>query len=131
MGLIDGVLGAVLGRGGGPAKTILRGVMGLVAGGGLNKLLSAFRDKGLGQQADSWVATGDNQEVDADQIRQVISDEQLQQIADEAGISTEEAARQVAQALPELVNHVTPDGAVPDEQTVQARLDAARAELQV
>jgi uncharacterized protein YidB (DUF937 family) len=57
MGLIEGALGALLGRGGGPAKTILRGVMGMVAGGGLSKVLSAFKDKGMGAQADSWVST--------------------------------------------------------------------------
>ncbi len=131
MGLIDGALGALLGRGGGPAKTILRGVIGLVAGGGLAKVLGAFKDKGLGDQADSWVGTGDNQPVSADQVRQALSPQQLQQIADEAGISVDEAAEHVAAALPEVVNHVTPDGAIPDDAQVDSQLDQAKAELQV
>ncbi|HRC07409.1 MAG TPA: YidB family protein [Miltoncostaeales bacterium] len=131
MGLIEGALGALLGRGGGPAKTILRGVMGMVAGGGLSKVLSAFKDKGMGAQADSWVSTGDNEPLTADQVRQALSPEQLQQIADRAGISVDEAADQVAAALPEVVNQVTPDGQVPADADVDAQLKQVEADLQV
>ena len=131
MGLIEGALGALLGRGGGPAKTILRGVMGMVAGGGLSKVLSAFKDKGMGAQADSWVSTGDNEPLTADQVRQALSPEQLQQIAYRAGISVDEAADQVAAALPEVVNQVTPDGQVPADADVDAQLKQVEADLQV
>jgi uncharacterized protein YidB (DUF937 family) len=131
MGIIEGALGALLGRGGGPAKTILRGVMGMVAGGGLAKVLAAFTDKGMGAQADSWVSTGDNQPLTADQVRQVLTPEQLQQIADKAGISVDEAADQVASTLPEVVNEVTPDGQVPADADVDAHLQQVQANLQV
>jgi len=131
MGLIDGALGALLGRGGGPAKAILRGVIGMVAGGGLAKVLGAFKDKGMGAQADSWVSTGDNQPLTADQVRAALTPEQLQAIADKAGISVDEAADQVAAALPEVVNHVTPDGQVPADADVDAHLEAAKSDLQV
>lgn len=131
MGLIDGALGALLGRGGGPAKAILRGVIGMVAGGGLAKVLGAFKDKGMGAQADSWVSTGDNQPLTADQVRAALTPEQLQAIADKAGISVDEAADQVAAALPEVVNHVTPDGQVPADADVDAHLETAKSDLQV
>ena len=131
MGLIDGALGMLLGRGGGPAKKVLGAVIGMVGAGGINKVLSAFKDKGMGDQADSWVSTGDNQAVTADQVRQALSEEQLQAVAAEAGIGVDEAAEYVATALPEVVNQVTPEGSVPSDDQLQAQLDAARAELQV
>jgi uncharacterized protein YidB (DUF937 family) len=105
--------------------------MGMVAGGGLAKVLAAFTDKGMGAQADSWVSTGDNQPLTADQVRQVLTPEQLQQIADKAGISVDEAADQVASTLPEVVNEVTPDGQVPADADVDAHLQQVQANLQV
>lgn len=129
MGLIDGALGMLLGRGGGPAKKILGAVIGMVGGGGLNKILGAFRDKGMSEQADSWVSTGENQPLTADQVRQALSPEEIKQIADEAGISVEEAEQRIAEALPEVVNQATPDGSLPDDATLEEQVAAARREL--
>jgi uncharacterized protein YidB (DUF937 family) len=74
---------------------------------------------------------GDNEPLTADQVRQALSPEQLQQIADRAGISVDEAADQVAAALPEVVNQVTPDGQVPADADVDAQLKQVEADLQV
>ncbi len=129
MGLLDSALKMVLGSGGGPAKKILGAVVGMVGAGGLSKVLSAFKDKGMGDQADSWVGTGENQPVTAEQVKQAMPAEDLQRIADEAGISVDEAAEHVAATLPEVVNQVTPDGQVPSDDLLASHADALKGEL--
>jgi uncharacterized protein YidB (DUF937 family) len=39
-------------------------------------------------------------------------------MADEAGISTDEAAEQLSKALPGVVDHMTPDGVLPSAGAV-------------
>ncbi|MBA2358011.1 MAG: DUF937 domain-containing protein [Actinobacteria bacterium] len=125
--MLGGLLGGKGGRsnavggGGGMAGALLPMLGGLLAGGGLNKLLSGLRAKGLGAQADSWVGKGPNKPVTGDQVRQVMSEDELAQIAAKLGVSHEDAAEAVAEALPQVVDHVTPEGQLPpDEDLDQA-----------
>jgi len=128
MGLLDGILGQVLGgamQGGAHPGEPMRGGAGshgsLVAillqllqqNGGLGGLLSRFQHAGYGQQADSWVSTGRNQPIDADVLSQVLGSGQLDGIAQKLGVPRREAADQVASALPEVVDRMTPQGSVP------------------
>jgi uncharacterized protein YidB (DUF937 family) len=126
MGLLDGILGQVLGgaaQGGAPPGETMRGGAGgaLVAillqllqrNGGLGGLLSQFQRAGYGRQADSWVSTGRNQPIDADVLSQVLGSGQLDDIAQQLGVPRREAADQVASALPEVVDRMTPQGSVP------------------
>lgn len=129
MGMLDSALKMVLGSGGGPVKKILGSVVGMVGAGGLSKVLSAFTDKGMGDKVQSWVGTGDNQEITADEVKRAMPAEELQRIADEAGCSVDEAAQIVAQQLPEVVNQATPDGQVPADADLDARVEAMRQEL--
>lgn len=129
MGLLDGVLGGMLGGRGGGAQKVLGVVLGMVGGGGLAGLLSAFQNNGMGQQADSWVSTGQNQPVSADQVTQALGHDQLQQIADQAGISKEETSAHVAVVLPHVVDHLTPDGAVPTSDELHGAVSSIQTEL--
>ncbi len=128
MGLLDGILGQVLGgaaQGGAPPGEPMRAGAGgqgaLVAillqllqqNGGLGGLLSRFQRAGYGQQADSWVSTGRNQPIDADVLSQVLGSGQLDGIAQKLGVPRREAADQVASALPDVVDRMTPQGSVP------------------
>jgi uncharacterized protein YidB (DUF937 family) len=49
--------------------------------------------------------------------------EQIQQIAQQLGISESQAADAVARALPEVVDKVSPEGKLPPEQDLDAALD--------
>jgi uncharacterized protein YidB (DUF937 family) len=83
--------------------------------GGLGGLLSQFQRAGYGQQADSWVSTGRNQPIDGDVLSQVLGSGQLDSIAQKLGVPRREAADQVASALPEVVDRMTPQGSVPPD----------------
>jgi uncharacterized protein YidB (DUF937 family) len=122
MGLLDSVLGAALGnQGGGNANWI--GLISSVlangsAHGGLGGLLQQLEAGGLGQQVQSWISTGANLPVSADQITQALGGAGgaggvLAHLAEQAGVSHAEAGQQLSQLLPEIINHLTPNGQVP------------------
>jgi uncharacterized protein YidB (DUF937 family) len=129
-GGLDDVLGGLLGGGrgggggGGSALGALMPVLaGLLASGGLSKVLGGLKANGLSAQADSWVGTGANEPVTGSQVEQAVGKEQMQQIAQQLGVSESEAAEAVAQALPEVVDKVSPDGQLPPEQDLDAAFD--------
>ena len=69
-----------------------------------------FTISGLGQQVQSWVSTGQNLPISADQIMQVLGGAKLQDLAQQVGITQEQAANGLADVLPEIVNQLTPSG---------------------
>jgi len=87
----------------------------LLQGGGLSKLLGNAQASGLGAQADSWVGTGENQSVSGQDIKRVVGDDAVKEVAQNAGISEDEAADVLAQVVPHVVSGLTPDGRVPSD----------------
>jgi uncharacterized protein YidB (DUF937 family) len=82
--------------------------------GGLPGLISAFEQNGLGGVANSWVSPGTpNQPVTGGQVQSVIGGNQLQEVAAKLGLPQEAASGVVAQLLPSIVDHLTPNGQVP------------------
>lgn len=83
---------------------------GSLVTGGLDKLLNQFRNTGQGPAAESWVGTGQNHPVTAEQINAAIGHGKIAEIAQAAGISTEQMSQLLAQALPNLIDKLTPGG---------------------
>ena len=132
-GGLGDVLGGMLGgrgtQSGGGLGDILGGMLGGGAGnasgmGGLGGLLEQFQRAGYAEQANSWVSTGQNQPIPPDAIAQVFGNDTLAQIARQAGISEAEASQGLSQLLPEVVDRVTPNGAVPDLDQLAASVDS-------
>lgn len=126
MGILDSVLGALgqqLGGNSGGQNPLMQVVMGLISNqqGGLQGLIDQFTRGGLGQQAQSWVSTGQNLPVSADQIMKVLGGQggQLQQLAQQFGVSHEQAAGGLAELLPSVVDHLTPNGAIQHDAVSQ------------
>lgn len=86
--------------------------------GGLQGLVQGFHDKGLGGVVSSWVSTGQNLPISADQIQQVLGNDKVKQMAAQVGISPELAGSSIAQLLPTIVDKLTPNGNVPDHSSV-------------
>lgn len=99
LGGLGGLLGSLLGGSG---------------AGGLGDLVTQFQRAGLGAQAQSWVGRGQNQPLPPDGVEQVFGRGALAEIARQAGISEADASQGLSRLLPEVVDHVTPDGQVPD-----------------
>ena len=82
---------------------------------GVAALVSRFEGAGLGQQAQSWVGTGENAPISADHIAQVFTPEEIQGWAKQAGTTPEAIQGVLAEALPRVVDHLTPAGQVPSQ----------------
>ena len=125
MGGLDQMLGGGGGSSGaqGSLMALLPILMQMLQrNGGLGGLLSQFQQAGYGRQADSWVSTGSNQPINGDILSQVLGSAQMDEIAQRLGTSKRDAADQMASALPDVVNHMTPQGSVPgDSDDVVAR----------
>lgn len=117
MGLLDSVVGALAGGQQGGESPLLNVVMQLINNpqtGGLAGLVQSFQQGGLGNIVNSWVSTGQNLPISAEQIQAVLGGGQLQNIAAQLGMSTEQASGGLADLLPQLVDKLTPNGQVPE-----------------
>jgi uncharacterized protein YidB (DUF937 family) len=86
--------------------------------GGLSGLMQSFHDKGLGGIMSSWVGTGQNLPITADQIQHVLGSEQVKELAAKAGISPDLASSSLATMLPSLIDKLTPNGQMPDHSNL-------------
>jgi uncharacterized protein YidB (DUF937 family) len=92
----------------------------LVKSGGLSKMVSSAQASGLSAQADSWVGTGANAPVSGQEMRGIVGEDTVSQLAQQAGISDDEAADVLAQVVPQVVNGLTPDGQLPADDDLDA-----------
>ena len=124
MSLLNSVLGGLMGGAGGsssPMQSVLTSMLGGQQGGGmggLGGLLSQFQQAGLGHVADSWVGNGPNQPISPDQLHNVLGEDRVRSMADQAGMAPTDFLSQLSQHLPNAVNGMTPDGQLPDEGSV-------------
>ena len=115
------------GQGSGGLGDLLGGLLGGGAAGGtggLGDLLQRFQQAGYGEQAQSWVGTGQNLPVSPDIIGQIFGSGGLSQIARQAGLSEQETSEGLAQLLPDVVDRFTPGGQVPDLDQLSASVEA-------
>ena len=83
--------------------------------GGMGSVLDRFRQKGFGQQAQSWVSTGANDGIDERAVEQVVGQGELAQMAQRLGVPEHEVAQAFAEIMPQMVDKLSPDGQVPRE----------------
>ena len=109
-------LSALAGGQGGLLKALLPMLMGggaLGGLGGLGGLLGKLTQGGLGAKTQSWVSTGANESVEPDEIEQALGSDNVAKLAQEAGVSHDEAKSGLASMLPGLVDKLTPGGSIP------------------
>jgi uncharacterized protein YidB (DUF937 family) len=83
----------------------------------LGGLLEQFQRGGLGDVASSWVSTGQNMPISADQLTNVLGSDVIGQLARSAGMDQGAAAGQLSQILPQLIDGLTPNGQLPQQGT--------------
>jgi len=84
----------------------LKGVLGGDIGGVMDKI----KNGGLSENFKSWVGKGENKPVTADQVTQALGNEHIAKIAEQTGMSQQQAAQNIADKLPGMVDKMTPDG---------------------
>jgi uncharacterized protein YidB (DUF937 family) len=118
------------GIGGGLSDLMKGGLGGLLAGGaagsilsgGLGDLLNQFQQKGLGDQANSWVSNGPNKAVAPGDLANALGADQIEHLSAQSGLSRDELLSGLSRFLPDAVNHLTPDGRLPNEDELSNRI---------
>jgi uncharacterized protein YidB (DUF937 family) len=108
MGLLDGVLGGVVGAG---MVSVVNGI--IEKHGGVQGVVNEFEKNGLGATVRSWVGTGPNDPVSPADVHRVLGSDLLQQLSAKTGLPVQELAEKLAQVLPQAVDRLTPDGTIP------------------
>ena len=124
MGLLDQVVGAMAGGQSGGNNALLETVMKMVSdpqNGGLQGLIQSFQQGGLGDIVNSWVSTGQNLPISAEQIQSVLGGSSLGNIASQLGLNSQEASGSLAAMLPQLIDSLTPNGQVPQGGDLMAQ----------
>jgi uncharacterized protein YidB (DUF937 family) len=116
MGFLDSALNSILSSGGAGGGTpqfaqLLEGL--IQQHGGLGGLVQQLSQGGLGQQVQSWIATGANQAITGSQITQALGSGKITQIAQQLGVDPQQAGGLLAQVLPHVIDHLTPNGQLP------------------
>ncbi|MBV9201539.1 MAG: DUF937 domain-containing protein [Alphaproteobacteria bacterium] len=118
------------GRGGGFGN-ILKGPLGGLLGGaaagsvisgGLGDLMRQLQQSGHGEAANSWVGNGPNKPISPGDLGSALGADQIDSIATQSGLSRDDLLRGLSQYLPQVVDHLTPDGRLPTDSEVHSRL---------
>lgn len=130
MGLMD-MVGGLMGGQGNSNSALMQAAIGLIQNhsGGLQGLLGQFQQAGLAEHVASWVGNGANQGLSADHIQQALRGDQLQAVAQQAGMDPAQASQGLASMLPDLINHLTPNGGMPDAGQLQQGLGGLLGKL--
>ena len=134
MGILDSVIGSLLGGGnanagssgmGGVLSSLLGGgqsgagdgMAGAGGMGGLGGIVSKFEQAGLGNVVQSWIGGGSNHPVTPDQLQNVFGDK-VPGMAQQAGMEPGDFLSQLSQHLPGAVDSATPNGQGGDNSAV-------------
>ncbi|MGO9845652.1 MAG: YidB family protein [Methylocella sp.] len=108
MGLLDGILGGVIGA---EALSLVKDY--IEKHGGIQGVVAEFEKTGFGQQAKSWISTGPNLPINAEQIQQALGSEKVKALAAKFGIPVDKVADLLAKHLPTAIDKATPEGKLP------------------
>jgi len=119
-----GTSGAGVPGSGGLGDLLKTGLGGLLAGGaaggvlsgGLNDLLRQFQQSGHGEAASSWVGTGPNRDISPTDLASALGADKIGTLMQQSGLSRDELLQGLSQYLPQVVDHLTPQGRLPTEQ---------------
>ena len=130
MGLLDGLLGSLMGGGTQQGQNpLVQAALQLIQqNGGLPGIISKFQNGGMAAQAGSWVSTGENIPITGNQLQEILGTGSIGQIAQQLGLSHGDASSGLAQMLPQIIDKLTPTGQVPaDHSDMLAQVMSALA----
>ena len=83
--------------------------------GGIEGIIKRFQESGLEGILKSWISTDEeNQPISANQVVEVVGQENMSQAAEKVGVSELDASNLLAEYLPKMVDMLTPNGQLPD-----------------
>jgi uncharacterized protein YidB (DUF937 family) len=110
--ILKGNLGGILGG----------AAAGSVISGGLGDLLKQLQQNGHGETANSWVSPGPNKQIAPNDLASALGADQINGLMSQTGLSRNDLLAGLSQHLPDVINHLTPDGRLPSDSELSGRL---------
>ena len=107
---------------GGLGGLLAGGAAGSILSGGLGDLLNQLQKGGQGEVANSWVGKGENKTIAPGDLANALGADQINAIASQAGMSRDDLLKGLSQYLPGVIDHLTPDGRLPNETELSGRI---------
>ena len=97
--------------------------------GGITGLIQKFNEKGLGDHMSSWISTGENLPISADQIKDALGSDKIKELASKLNLGEQDTSKSLADLLPQLIDRLTPDGSVPHQDMLSQGIDRFKKKL--
>ena len=97
--------------------------------GGITGLIQKFNEKGLGDHMSSWIGTGENLPISADQIKDALGSDKIKELASKLNLGEHDLSKSLADLLPQLIDKLTPDGSVPHQERLSQGIDMLKKKL--
>ena len=110
MGLLDdlgGMLGKVTAA---AAPTLISAALAKTNLGNLQGIVNQLQQSGLGDQVKSWLGSGGNMPVSAEQLKAALGNDQVRQLAEQFGVPVDQALKLLSEHLPGVVDQASPNG---------------------
>ena len=107
---------------GGLGGLLAGGAAGSILSGGLGELLKQLQEGGQEEATKSWVGKGENKPIAPGDLANALGADQIDSIAAQSGMSRDELLQGLSKYLPGVVDHLTPEGRLPDETELSRRI---------
>lgn len=107
----------------------LLGIIANPANGGFSGFIDRFKDAGLGDAAESWIASGDNTPITDSQVEAAFGNDTIDSIASQSGVDRAAAVSALGSITPQVVDALTPDGEIPDEASLLSKIKGFLSEF--
>ena len=114
--ILGSVASSILNNSGNSQSTAMQLIQALLQSqGGIEGIIKRFQESGLEGILKSWISTDEeNQPISANQVVEVVGQENMSQAAEKVGVSELDASNLLAEYLPKMVDMLTPNGQLPD-----------------
>ncbi|MBV8574527.1 MAG: DUF937 domain-containing protein [Acetobacteraceae bacterium] len=110
MSLLDGLVGGAVGA---EMASVVNGL--IQKHGGVQGIVTQLQQQGLGATVQSWINDGPNQPISPNQVHQAFGTDTINAIAAKLGMNPQDLAQRLSQALPQIIDKLTPNGTVPSK----------------
>jgi uncharacterized protein YidB (DUF937 family) len=107
---------------GGGLGGLLGGVGAGGLGAGLRDLLDRFRQTGHEDKAQSWVSTGANRPIAANELEQVLGQERIDWLMQQTGLPRDQLLAGLSTELPSAIDKLTPQGKMPTDEELEHQI---------
>ena len=126
MGFMDDLKKMVVGQEGeaGGQSSMLDNLLEMLndqKSGGITGLIQKFNEKGLGDHMSSWISTGENLPISADQIKDALGSDKIKELASKLNLGVHDTSKSLADLLPQLIDRLTPDGSIPHQDMLSQK----------